>query len=64
MPTTFYVVEIDHDPNDRHAATTLEEALDLANPDPDSIIRVFTVKTCDSNIAIKQGVLEENVHFI
>lgn len=48
---TFYVVRVDRDQRDTHAASTLEEALDVAMPDEGSTVEYGTVEASDAGMA-------------
>jgi hypothetical protein len=53
MLNYYYVVEINQNPQDRHADLTLEKAIELANPDPSSKILACIVQANDPNIALR-----------
>lgn len=48
---TYYVVRVNNDPADTHAAETLAEAVGIAMPDPGSRLAIGTVKAKDAGAA-------------
>jgi hypothetical protein len=48
---TFYVVRVNGDAADTHAAETLAEAVSIAMPDPGSRLAIGTVKARDAGAA-------------
>lgn len=49
--TLFYVIRVNRDNSDTHAATTFRGALELANPDPGAVLHYFTVVCGDEGEA-------------
>lgn len=48
---TFHVIRVNRDKKDIFAATTLDEAMDLANPDPKDTVETSMVRAKDAGEA-------------
>lgn len=50
-PQLFYVVRVNGDPKDTHAALSLDEAIELANADDGDVLEYTTVSAVDAGLA-------------